>query len=535
MVKANGKSRWTLLAASVLFAFVGGASFAKSDPMAVKEEAGFYYGYGKGSTKEEAQKQGRLDLIETALTYTLRAENPKAPRVKVSDDSITGRIQKLNPYVQDKTGTNVVYRIKIQDWEKDESAFEESLRKSLLPKYDNFVGMKEIAGKLNAGVEILNILSSNGETDFLTVQTAGTELFARKVEAACLDAVKNLTLSLSIGDGIVGKFTQFSVSAVDLNGNPVSGLNLKADWEIQSLLGDSEIPADVIASVTTNSLGLAEIDYPVADEFKNKTVTLTVSTSFADNPTATKAMKRLDVESSVNGNYIYIEDIDTVFATAKVEAGEFMAGAVAQDSKARKTETAHKAETGAYEIFIAPVTNAQFAAFLHASRSEIRPEYFDNSNYNQPEQPVIGISAADAESYAEWLSEQTGKKYRLPTEEEWEKAARAGQEVIYPWGDEAPNKGKNANYKGNGKYKFTSPVGAFENGKNAFGLVDMAGNVWEWTSTSRSAEENPAFRTVKGGSWMDGPADLRVSNFKDVDGTRGYPDVGFRLVKEVSE
>lgn len=535
MVKAIKKSRFAFLAASVLIAFAGGVSFAKPDPLAVKEEAGFYYGYGKGSTKEEAQLEGKRDLIETALTTTLRSSNPKASRVKVNDDSVKGRVQKLNPYVQDKPGTNVVYRIKIQDWEKDENAFAESLRQSLAPKYESFIGKKNIADKLNSGVEILNVLASNGETDLLTVQAGGTELFARKVESVCSDAVKNLNLSLSVKDGIVKPDTQFSVTASDSNGNPVSGLNLKVDWEIPALLGETETPDDVVAFVKTNSLGNASIEYPVADEFKNKAVTLTVSTAFADNPTATKAMKKLDVESSADGNYIYIEDISSAFATAKIEAGDFMAGAVSQDSKARKVEVSHQATTGAYEISIAPVTNAQFAAFVHASRSEIRPEYFDNSDYNGANQPVIGISVSDAEAYAEWLSEQTGSKYRLPTEEEWEKAARAGKEIIYPWGDEAPNKGKNANYKGNGKFKFTSPVGSFEKGNNELGLEDMSGNVWEWTSSTHSTEEGSALRTVKGGSWMDGPTDLRISNFKDIDGSRGYPDVGFRLVKEVSE
>lgn len=532
MIGATVKNRLVVLAASACIVF-GGTAFAKDDPTAVKEEAGFYYGYGKGATKEDAQAEGKKDLVEAALTAEAREANPKASRVKVGGDSAAARLSKAKPFAQDKPGTKVVYRIKVQDWEKAETEFRDSLRTELAPKYENFAGKKDIAEKLNAGVEILGILASNGVTDLLTVQANGTELFARKVEAGCADAVKNLNLELSAKDGFVASDSKFFVAASDSNGKPVAGLNLKAEWEIPALLGDeAETPASVISSVKTDSLGNAEIEYPVSEDFKNKCVVLTVSTAFADNPTATAAMKKLDVSSSVDGNYIYIEDIAKEFAAAGIEAGEFMAGAVSHDSKARKVEASHKAETGAYEILLSPVTNAQFAAFLHATRAENRPEYLDNSDFNQAGQPVIGVSVSDAEAYAQWLSEQTGAKYRLPTEEEWEKAARAGKEIIYPWGDEAPNKSKCANYKGNGKFKFTSPVGAFENGANELGLLDMAGNVWEWTSSSRSGDEASSLRTVKGGSWMDGPVDLRISNFKEVDGQSGYPDVGFRLVRE---
>lgn len=531
MVIATVKSRLVLLAASACIAF-GGAAFAKDDPTAVKEEEGFYYGYGKGSTKEEALAEGKKDLIETALTAAVRSSNPKASRVKVSADSASARLLKAKPFAQDKPGTKVVYRVKVQDWEKAEAEFSQTLRESLAPKYESFAKKNDIADKLNAGVEILGVLASNGVTDLLTVQAGGTELFSRKVEAGCAQAVKSLNLALSEKDGFIGPDTKFHVTAANADGKPVAGLNLKAEWEVSSLLGEEESPSSAVSFIKTDSLGNADIDYPVSEDFKGRCVVISVSTAFADTPTATAAMKKLDASEAVDGNYIYMEDIAKEFAAAQIPAGEFMAGAVPQDGKARKVEASHKAETGSYEILLSPVTNAQFAAFLHATRSESRPEYLDNSDFNQASQPVIGVSVSDAEAYAQWLSEQTGAKYRLPTEEEWEKAARDGKETVYPWGDEAPNKSKRANYKGNGKYKFTSPQGAFENGANGLGILDMAGNVWEWTSTSRSEDGESSLRTVKGGSWMDGPSDLRISNFKEIDAQAGYPDVGFRLVRE---
>jgi formylglycine-generating enzyme required for sulfatase activity len=174
-------------------------------------------------------------------------------------------------------------------------------------------------------------------------------------------------------------------------------------------------------------------------------------------------------------------------------------------------------------------------AYVYLTRAETNPEYVDNEDYSNPLQPIIGVSLKDAQAYAEWLSAQLECTFRLPVEEEWEKAARGGAQFIYPWGDDDPKKDKNANFKGNGLFNGPSPVGSYENGNNGLGLVDMSGNVWEWTTSNKNEKEENDLRTVKGGSWMDGPADLRISNYKNVDLNTGYPDVGFRLVKEVSK
>jgi len=536
MSKKMSFNRAKVAALALLVAFLGSLAFAKKKaPEVVKEEEGFYYGYGKASTKEEAEFLGKKDLIETALTSTLRLTNPKASRISVGDETVNARFKNIKPFAANKAGNDVTYRIKVADWDKEHKAYAENLRKTLTPKYETLSTKPGIADKLNEAVTILNVLASNGETDLLTVQANATELMSRRVEAVCADAVKNLVLTISVKDGFVGPETRYTVNASDKNGNAVSGLILRADWTVAALLGEEEPLAEVVSSVKTDSLGNANVEYPVAPEFKNKSVVLTVSTAFSDNKLATKAMKKLDAESGVDGNFVHYEDYSLSLAGVKVEAGEFNAGSLPHDTRARKAENPRVATTGAYEIALTPVTNEQYAAYLHATRSEIRPEYLDNTDYNSAQQPVVGVSLDDALAYAAWLSEQTGSTYRLPTEEEWEKAARAGKDVIYPWGDEAPNKGKNANYKGNGKFKTTSPVGAFDNGKNEWGLVDMSGNVWEWTSSTRSSEEGTALRTVKGGSWMDGPTDLRISNYRDIDSQTGYPDVGFRLVKEVTE
>jgi formylglycine-generating enzyme required for sulfatase activity len=135
--------------------------------------------------------------------------------------------------------------------------------------------------------------------------------------------------------------------------------------------------------------------------------------------------------------------------------------------------------------------------------------------------PVINVTWDDAQQYVAWFSKMTGQRYRLLTEAEWEYAARAGTTTAYSWGDEI-GKG-NANCNGCGSkwdYRGTSPVGSFK--PNAFGLDDMAGNVWQWVEDCDHADYNEAptdgsawitgdcsNRGVRGGSWLNGPQFLR--------------------------
>ena len=145
--------------------------------------------------------------------------------------------------------------------------------------------------------------------------------------------------------------------------------------------------------------------------------------------------------------------------------------------------------------------------------------------------PVINVSWNDAQAYIQWLSNKTGNTYRLPTEEEWEIAARAGTTTEYYWGifafgDSASS--INANCNGCGSKwdnKSTSPVGSFK--PNGFGLYDMSGNVWQWTDSCW--EGDCKTRVLRGGSWNDTTSNIRiVTRFKD-DVTGYYHISGFRL------
>ena len=167
------------------------------------------------------------------------------------------------------------------------------------------------------------------------------------------------------------------------------------------------------------------------------------------------------------------------------------------------------------------VTNAQYAKFLSATGHR-KPKFWDNPSFNNPKQPIVGVNWEDAATFAQWM----GK--RLPTDIEWEKAARSTDERLYPWGNvyEATmgNFDDSGLMNGNmdGFAMQTAPVGSFTNGVSPYGLHDMSGNVWEWVTSElpeiqdrigRPEQTNGTVYTIRGGSWTNGPGDTRATVF----------------------
>ena len=162
-----------------------------------------------------------------------------------------------------------------------------------------------------------------------------------------------------------------------------------------------------------------------------------------------------------------------------------------------------------------PVTFEDYDRYVSAMGAEERP---GDSGWGRGRRPVTNVNWHDAKAYAAWLSEQTGKRYRLPSESEWEYAARAGTETAYSWGNEigvnrANGDGSGSKWSG----KQTSPVGSFE--PNGFGLYDMHGNVWEWVEdcwhknykgaptdgSAWTSGGDSSSAVVRGGYWGDSP------------------------------
>ena len=166
----------------------------------------------------------------------------------------------------------------------------------------------------------------------------------------------------------------------------------------------------------------------------------------------------------------------------------------------------------------------------------------DDRGWGRGDRPVIRVSWNNAKSYVSWLSQQTGKEYRLPSESEWEYAARAGTETVFHWGNEVGS--NRANCDGCGSQwdaTQTAPVGSFA--PNAWGLYDIHGNVWEWTEDCRGIDtydgaptdgsawlaEPCSMRILRGGGW-DNHSDFSRSSYRgSADATLGTDVLGLRV------
>ena len=168
----------------------------------------------------------------------------------------------------------------------------------------------------------------------------------------------------------------------------------------------------------------------------------------------------------------------------------------------------------------------------------------DDAGWGRGRRPVVNVSWEDAQAYVSWLSSETGARYRLPSEAEWEYAARAGTETAYSWGNEIGS--NRANCDGCGSQwddEMTAPVGSF--GANAWGLHDMHGNVWEWVEDCRhdsyagapadgsawTTGGNCGRRVYRGGSWVNDPRNLRAAYRVGFVAGGRFNALGFRVAR----
>jgi len=237
---------------------------------------------------------------------------------------------------------------------------------------------------------------------------------------------------------------------------------------------------------------------------------------------------------------------DENFGFIEIPAGPFLMGSDKnKDYDADEAEfPQHTVELAAYEIARYPVTTAQFRAFAE-DRGYGANEKWKRGDDNHP---VVNISWHDAMAYCEWLTEKlnNGKIITLPTEAQWEKAARGKGGRIYPWGEQPDT--NRANYHNTG-IGAASPVGCFPSGKSEYGITDMCGNGREWTHSlwgkkflepdfvypynpadGRENIKSDAYRVIRGGSWHGVAGECRSADrYGDFPDARdgGY---GFRLV-----
>jgi len=232
--------------------------------------------------------------------------------------------------------------------------------------------------------------------------------------------------------------------------------------------------------------------------------------------------------------------------TVAIPAGEFIMGSTAAEVRqklADENETPqHPVTLPAYRIGRFPVTNLEYKAFVAAADYQ-PPKHWPNGQLPETlaDHPVVYVSWDDAVAYCRWLSEKTGQPYRLPTEAEWEKAARGAAGRRYPWGSQFEPGRCNSEEAG---INATTPVGQFSPaGDSPFGCADMAGNVREWCSTvyekypyvaadgREDLDRMDVFRVLRGGAFNDLPQSVRCAfRFRDDPGDWGDNDSGFRVV-----
>jgi len=183
------------------------------------------------------------------------------------------------------------------------------------------------------------------------------------------------------------------------------------------------------------------------------------------------------------------------------------------------------------------VTVEEYARFLSVSGAP-PPPFWNDANFRHPRQPVVAVSWFEADAYCQWLSSAAGMHCRLPTEAEWERAARGGAEgKLFPWGDEPP-----ASRPGYGDRWKTGPEPVRQSPPNEYGLFEMCENVHEWCSDwfapdyyAASPERNPqgpaegARKASRGGSWRHQIKIARCSARSSIPPEFHYADYGFRI------
>ncbi len=225
-----------------------------------------------------------------------------------------------------------------------------------------------------------------------------------------------------------------------------------------------------------------------------------------------------------------------------IPGGRFQMGCLSGKSCGRDEKPVHEVRMASFGMSKYEVTYEEYDRFT-AETGRARAE---DKGWGRGRHPVINVSWEDAVAYTKWLSEKTGERYRLPSEAEWEYAARAGSTTKYSWGNEIGH--NRANCDGCGSQwdnEKTAPVGSFS--PNAWGLHDMHGNVWEWVGdcwnkrykgapTDGSAWEtgNCESRVLRGGSWSNQPEFLRAAiRYWSSTGARYY-SFGFRVARTLT-
>jgi formylglycine-generating enzyme required for sulfatase activity len=216
-----------------------------------------------------------------------------------------------------------------------------------------------------------------------------------------------------------------------------------------------------------------------------------------------------------------------------IRGGEFLMGT---DNRLDDFEKpAHRVTVQSFYLDVTEVTCIEYEKFVKATGHKAPPTWVNGSYPSGTgKTPVTGVDWYDANAYAEWA------KKRLPTEEEWEFAARGFESRRYPWGDEWRTSAANA---GDSTVKGLVDVASYPEGKTSAGVMDMIGNAWEWTASSLQPYPNGRLPTlpdkndkvIRGGSWKEdkNQATSTYRGFLAASGEKDYSATGFRCAKDL--
>jgi formylglycine-generating enzyme required for sulfatase activity len=222
----------------------------------------------------------------------------------------------------------------------------------------------------------------------------------------------------------------------------------------------------------------------------------------------------------------------------EIPGGTFQMG---RDNGPPQERPAHTVTVKTFFLDRNEIVNGEYAEFVQETNGTPPSHWPDGKPvFGQENWPVVNVSTEDAKSFAAWRSKRDGVTYRLPTEEEWEYAARGGdQDYLYPWGNDWQND------RAVVSEAFPKSVGSFPGGKNRWGVMDMIGNVWEWTSTTiafypgnKGSALPPEYRTwivKRGGSFLSDPNDKNnpiTATYRDfAPASTKHATIGFRLAR----
>ena len=379
----------------------------------------------------------------------------------------------------------------------------------------------------------------------LIVLTAGAALFApiflstpERLARTAPPISAEVTPAVAVEDEQPATLAFVTPLAIDGEGNIVGIPDADAESE-------SSTPIPIDLPVDDRPAEIAEAPAPVTpdgDALDALVATVTSKTAMIDEAAQdidplSEETKGLDARSD------YLKDCDLCPEMAVLPAGKFSMGSP-PDEPARLVSEGPAVDitiSQAFALGASEVTFAQWRACVDEGGCKGYAPY--DHGWGRGDRPVLGVSFEDAQSYAAWLSEKTGQAYRLPTEAEWEYAARAGSTTPFSFGYTVST--EQANF--NGEHPYGAPVGVnlarttpvANFAPNPFGLFDMHGNVWEWTADcwtdghGGAGEGDCSMRVLKGGAWNTGGWRLRSAHRIGKNQTAREYDNGFRLARDM--